>query len=90
MMQRKISVDMINLAGKRVLIRTDFNVPMKDGKITNNQRIAASLETIQYVLSHDAKSLVLCSHLGRPDGRKNPKYTLAPVAEELSNLLKRY
>lgn len=71
-------------------LRVDFNVPLKDGKITNNQRIVAALETIKYALDKKAKSVVLCSHLGRPDGNPNPKYTLAPVAEELKKLLSRY
>lgn len=68
----------------------DFNVPLKEGKITNNQRIVAALETIKYALDKKAKSVVLCSHLGRPDGNPNPKYTLAPVAEELKKLLSRF
>lgn len=67
----------------------DFNVPLKDGKITNNQRIVAALDTINYALEKGAKSVVLGSHLGRPDGTKNLKYSLAPVAEELKSLLKR-
>ncbi|XP_046683140.1 phosphoglycerate kinase [Homalodisca vitripennis] len=70
-------------------MRVDFNVPLKDGKITNNQRIVAALETIKYALDKGAKSVVLCSHLGRPDGSKILKFTLAPVAEELKTLLKR-
>jgi phosphoglycerate kinase len=85
----KLSIDKIALAGKRVLIRVDFNVPQsKDGKITNNQRIVAAIPTIQYALEHGAKSIVLMSHLGRPDGRKQQKYTLEPVADELKKLLK--
>lgn len=67
----------------------DFNVPLKDGKITNNQRIVAALDTVKYVLEKGAKSVVLMSHLGRPDGSKNLKYTLKPVADELKNLLKK-
>lgn len=68
-------------------MRVDFNVPMKDGKITNNQRIVAALDSIKYALNNGAKSVVLCSHLGRPDGNVNMKFTLAPVAEELKKLL---
>jgi len=83
----KLSVENVDLAGKRVLIRVDFNVPIKDGKITSNQRIVAALDTVKYVQGKNAKSIVLCSHLGRPDGNKNLKYTLAPVAEELKTLL---
>uniref|UniRef100_A0A1B6CFY2 Phosphoglycerate kinase n=1 Tax=Clastoptera arizonana TaxID=38151 RepID=A0A1B6CFY2_9HEMI len=85
----KLSIDQLNLSGKRVFIRVDFNVPLKDGKITNNQRIVAALDTINYALKNGATSVVLGSHLGRPDGNKNLKYTLAPVAEELKSLLKR-
>nr|AEE63606.1 unknown [Dendroctonus ponderosae] len=85
----KLAIDSLNLAGQRVLIRVDFNVPLKDGKITNNQRIVAALDTVKYALEKNAKSVVLCSHLGRPDGTPNPKYTLAPVAEELKKLLNR-
>jgi phosphoglycerate kinase len=65
----------------------DFNVPIKEGKITNNQRITAALDTIKYALEQKAKSVVLMSHLGRPDGIKNNKYTLKPVAVELEKLL---
>jgi len=83
----KLSIDKLDLSGKRVLMRVDFNVPMKDGKITNNQRIVAALDSIKYALEKNAKSVVLCSHLGRPDGNKNLKFTLAPVAEELQKTL---
>lgn len=85
----KLSIDKLSLAGKRVFMRVDFNVPMKDGKITNNQRIVAALESVNYALDQGAKSVVLCSHLGRPDGSKVPKYTLEPVAKELNSLLKK-
>lgn len=60
---------------------------MKDGKITNNQRIVAALDTIKYALEKKAKSVVLMSHLGRPDGKRDMKYSLKPVAEELKSLL---
>ncbi|KAG4073780.1 hypothetical protein HA402_001004 [Bradysia odoriphaga] len=83
----KLSIENVDLAGKRVLMRVDFNVPIKDGKITSNQRIVAALDSVKYALDKGAKSVVLCSHLGRPDGNKNPKYTLAPVAAELKTLL---
>lgn len=65
----------------------DFNVPLKDGVITNNQRIVAALDSVKYALDKGAKSVVLMSHLGRPDGQANQKYTLKPVAEELKKLL---
>lgn len=68
----------------------DFNVPLKDGVITNNQRIVAALDSVRYALDQNAKSVVLMSHLGRPDGQPNQKYTLKPVASELEKLLKRY
>ncbi|KAH9495722.1 hypothetical protein Btru_016135 [Bulinus truncatus] len=83
----KLSIDKVDLKDKRVLIRVDFNVPLKDGKITNNQRIAAALPTIKYALEKGAKSVVLMSHLGRPDGRPDPKASMKPVVAELENLL---
>ena len=86
-LSNKLSVDKLDLANKRVLIRVDFNVPMKDGKITNNQRLVAALPTIKYALEKNAKSVVLMSHLGRPDGTAIMKYSLAPVAAEVSKLL---
>jgi len=86
-LSKKLSVDKVDLEDKRVLIRVDFNVPMKDGKITNNQRLVAAIPSIKYVLEKNAKSIVLMSHLGRPDGIPNKKYTLEPVAAEISKLL---
>jgi phosphoglycerate kinase len=69
--------------------RVDFNVPMKEGKITNNQRITAALPTVKYALDKGAKSVVLMSHLGRPDGTPNEKYSLRPVAAEVGKLLEK-
>lgn len=69
--------------------RVDFNVPMKDGKITNNQRIVGALDTIRYAIDSGAKSVVLMSHLGRPDGTRIEKYSMRPVAEEVGRLLNR-
>ena len=83
------SVKDIDLAGKRVFIRVDFNVPIKGGKITDDTRIRASLPTIQYALDHQAKSVILASHLGRPKGKPDPQYSLKPVADRLSELLGR-
>eukprot|EP00043_Microstomoeca_roanoka_P005043 m.53280 g.53280 ORF g.53280 m.53280 type:complete len:415 (-) comp12779_c1_seq1:114-1358(-) len=84
----KLAIDNVDLKDKRVLIRVDFNVPFdKQGNITNNQRIVGALPTIKYALENGAKSVVLMSHLGRPDGRVQPKYSLKPVSEELSKLL---
>lgn len=65
-------------------------MPLKDGKITNNQRIVAALDSVKYALDKGAKSVVLMSHLGRPDGSRIEKYSLKPVAEELQKLLNRY
>ena len=65
-------------------------MPLKEGKITNNQRIVAALDSVKYALDKEAKSVVLMSHLGRPDGQINEKYSLKPVAEELKKLLNRY
>jgi len=85
----KASLATTTVYGKRVLIRVDFNVPMKDGAITNNQRIVAALPSIQHCLKNGAACIVLMSHLGRPDGMQNDKYSLQPVAFELSKLLQR-
>jgi len=84
---KKLSIRDVDLKGKRVVMRVDFNVPMKDGAITNNQRITAAVPTIQFALENGAKSIVLMSHLGRPDGRRQEKFTLAPVATELQSVL---
>ncbi|XP_050431376.1 probable phosphoglycerate kinase [Adelges cooleyi] len=84
---KKLSIENLDVADKRVLIRVDFNVPLKDGEITNNQRIVAALDTIKYAIDNGAKSLVLMSHLDSPDGFPTAKYSLKPVAEELEKLL---
>jgi len=85
----KLPLSLLPIASERVFMRCDFNVPQKDGVITNNARIVAALPSIKYCLDNGAKSVVLCSHLGRPDGQKNMKFTLKPVAEELKKLLER-
>ncbi|MBP9987865.1 MAG: phosphoglycerate kinase [Ruminococcus sp.] len=82
----KKTVEDFDVAGKRVLVRCDFNVPLKDGAITSDKRIVASLPTIQYLIKNNAK-VILCSHLGRPKGEFNPEFSLAPVAVRLSELL---
>jgi phosphoglycerate kinase len=81
------SVKDIDLRGKRVFIRVDFNVPIKNGAITDDTRIRASLPTIKYALEQGAKTVILASHLGRPKGKPNPEYSLKPVATRLSELL---
>jgi phosphoglycerate kinase len=78
----------LEVQGKRVLVRVDFNVPMQDGQITDDRRIRESLPTILYLLERGAK-VILMSHLGRPKGKPDPQYSLRPVAERLSELLGR-
>ena len=85
-MYNKKNIEDIAVAGKRVLVRCDFNVPLKDGKITSDKRIVEALPTIKYLLGQGAK-VILCSHMGKPKGEINPKYTLAPVAARLTELL---
>ena len=83
----KKSVEDIDVSGKKVIVRCDFNVPQdENGRITDDKRIVAALPTIKYLLEHNA-AVILCSHLGRPKGEFNMKYSLAPVAERLSELL---
>ena len=85
-MNAKKSVEDLKVAGKRVLVRCDFNVPLKDGVITDENRIVAALPTIKYLLAQGAK-VILCSHLGKPKGEPKPEYSLAPVATRLSEKL---
>ena len=80
------TLDSIDVRGKRVLLRCDLNVPLKDGVITDDGRIKASLPTIKYLLAQGA-SVVITAHLGRPKGERNPELSLAPVAKRLSELL---
>ncbi len=82
----KKTIEDIDVKGKRVLARCDFNVPLKDGVITNDKRIVAALPTIKYLMEHGAK-VILCSHLGRPKGEYKPEFSLAPVAKKLSEYL---
>ena len=82
----KKTVEDIDVKGKRVLARCDFNVPLKDGEITNDKRIVAALPTIKYLKDHGAK-VILSSHLGRPKGEYKPEFSLAPVAAKLSEYL---
>ncbi|MCD7723775.1 MAG: phosphoglycerate kinase [Clostridiales bacterium] len=84
----KKTVEDIDVSGKRVLVRCDFNVPLKDGEITNDKRIVAALPTIEYLIEQGAK-VILCSHLGRPKGEYKSEFSLAPVAKRLSQYLNR-
>src|SRR6478609_7177017 len=75
-----------SLAGKRVIVRCDLNVPLKDGVITDDGRVRASVPTLKALIDQGAR-VIVCSHLGRPDGAPDPQYSLAPVAERLGELL---
>lgn len=83
---KKKTVEDINVSGKKVIARMDFNVPLKDGVITDDKRIREAMKTIKYLSDHGAKT-ILVSHLGRPKGEFNPKYSLAPIAARISELL---
>ena len=85
-MLNKKTVDDINVKGKKVLVRCDFNVPLKEGKITDDNRITAALPTIKKLIA-DGGKVILCSHLGKPKGQALPEFSLAPVAERLSEYL---
>jgi phosphoglycerate kinase len=84
----KLSVAQVDLAGKRVFLRVDFNVPLKDGRVSDDTRITAALPTLRHCLDHGA-SVVIASHLGRPKGKPDPAYSLAPVGAHLEGLLGR-
>ena len=85
-MLNKKSVDDINVKGNRVLVRCDFNVPLKEGTITDENRLVAALPTIKKLIA-DGGKVILCSHLGKPKGEPKPELSLAPVAVRLSELL---
>ena len=85
-MLNKKSVDDINVKGKKVLVRCDFNVPLQDGKITDENRLVAALPTIKKLIA-DGGKVILCSHLGKPKGEAKPELSLAPVAARLTELL---
>ena len=82
----KKTVEDIDVSGKRVLVRCDFNVPLVGGVITDDRRITEALPTIKYLLDHGAP-VILCSHLGRPKGGPSPEFSLRPVADRLAELL---
>ena len=82
----KKSIEDINVSGKRVLCRCDFNVPTKNGKITSDKRIVAAMPTIKYLVDHNAK-VILCSHMGKPKGEVKPELSLQEVADRISELL---
>ena len=85
-MFNKKTISDIDVQGKRVLVRVDYNVPIKDGKVTDDTRIQAAMPNLKYLLGHGA-AVILCSHLGRPKGGPEPKYSLKPVADYLAKLL---
>ncbi len=78
-----------DLKNKKVILRVDFNVPLKDGKVTDNTRIVKALPTIKYILEQEGTSLIIMTHLGRPKGEKKPEFSLAPVAKEFEKLIGR-
>ena len=82
----KLTIDDINLEGKRALVRVDFNVPLEGGKVSDDTRLKASIPTIQKLVKLKAK-VILMSHLGRPKGKPNPEFSLKPVAFRLSQLM---
>src|SRR4030095_16455145 len=84
---KKLFVEDLSVTGKRVIVRVDFNVPLKDGKVESDKRLKESLPTIDYLRKKNAK-VILMSHLGRPDGRRVPDMSLRPVSYALSELLK--
>ena len=84
---KKRSITDLDLKGRRVLMRVDFNVPIKNGEITDDTRIRASLPSIQYALERGARTLILCSHLGRPKGKPAAEFSLKPVADRLAKLI---
>jgi len=91
MLSRKLAIDNIPnlIKGKRILMRVDFNVPIKEGKIKDLTRINGALPSINYCLENGAESVILMSHLGRPDGQRVEKHSLKPIVPALEDLLKK-
>ena len=87
MSYNKKTIEDIKVSGKKVLVRCDFNVPLKDGTITDENRLLGALPTIKYLMDNGGR-VILCSHLGKPKG-PDAKFTLAPVAKRLSELLEK-
>ena len=85
-MLNKKTIEDINVNGKKVLVRCDYNVPLQDGKITDENRLNGALPTIKYLIENGAK-VILCSHMGKPKGEPKPELSLAPVAARLSEML---
>ncbi|NUM42073.1 MAG: phosphoglycerate kinase, partial [Leptospiraceae bacterium] len=81
-------IENIDVKGKRVFLRVDFNVPMKDGKVSDSTRIEKTMPTIEILLSKGAR-LIVASHLGRPDGKVDPKYSMKPVWDTFQSILKK-
>ncbi len=84
---RKKTIEDVDVSGKVILVRVDYNVPMKDGVVSEDMRIRASLPTLNYLLDNGAKKVVLISHLGRPDGEVKPEFSLGPVCTKLAELM---
>eukprot|EP00762_Andalucia_godoyi_P004240 ANDGO_05558.mRNA.1 Phosphoglycerate kinase len=83
----KLSVRSVDLAGKRILLRVDFNVPMKDGKVTDATRISATIPTVKYILSKNPKNIIILSHLGRPEGKRDLEFSLQPLVPIVQDAL---